>query len=259
MSEIIEMKETMESKIEHIIDAQLAALSRPDLFRKPLIAFSDAADPRYGELKRVIGQWHQTPTQLLPDANSVISYFVPFTKEAAMQPKSVEHGSFLWSQAYQVINAHFHVINEAVIDYLAGLGYSAIAIKPTHTYDPKDLKCMWSHRSAAAIAGLGAFAANGLLITEKGAAGRFCTVITSAHLKSHKPPVANKCLYIQKGVCGLCFKACPVKALKPEGFDKFVCQDELNRNERLIKAETNLVSADTCGKCISVCPFAYIE
>lgn len=63
----------------------------------------------------------------------------------------------------------------------------------------------------------------------------------------------------ENGSCGLCFKACPIGALKPEQMDKFVCQDELNKNERLIQQTTPIRVADTCGKCISVCPLAYIE
>ena len=253
-------RENLEKTIEEIIVEQLCTLKRPDLFRQPLVSFSSADDKRYSDLKEIIGEWHLNPSELLPDARSVISYFVPFTEDVALEPQKVQNGSPLWSEAYQEINKHFNVVNEAVSSYLMGIGYSAVSIKPTHTYDPKDLKCMWSHRSAAAIAGLGAFAANGLLITEKGAAGRFCTVITSAELKANRPPVENKCLFIRNGTCGLCFKVCPAEALSPDKMiDKFACQDELNKNERLMKEKTALQSADTCGKCISICPFAYIE
>ncbi len=249
----------LEETMERIIVEQLYTLRRSDLFRQPLVAFSAADDKRYSDLKEIIGAWHLNPAELLSDAKSVISYFVPFTKSVAMEPQRVAHGSLLWSEAYQEINKHFNRINEAVSSHLAGLGYSAVSIKPTHTYDPKDLKCMWSHRSAAAIAGLGAFAANGLLITEKGAAGRFCTVITSAELKTNRAPVENKCLFIRNGTCRLCFEVCPAKALSPAMVDKFACQDELNKNEKIMKEETALQSADTCGKCISICRFAYIE
>jgi epoxyqueuosine reductase QueG len=117
---------------------------------------------------------------------------------------------------------------------------------------------MWSHRSAAAIAGLGTFGANKLLITEKGSGGRFCTILTSAVLKANQVPIESKCLYLKNGSCGLCFKICPVNALFPDSIDKFACQNEVNKNEAKPKESTNLQSADTCGKCISVCPFAYI-
>ena len=175
-----------------------------------------------------------------------------------MEPKTCKHASILWSDAYQTINSYFEEINDAVKRYLIFQGYQAVTIKATHTYDPKDLKSMWSHRSAAVIAGLATLGANRLAITEKGSGGRFCTVITSAKLQPNQNPIEEKCPYKKNGSCGLCFKACPVGALRPDGMDKFACQDEVNRNEELLRKETNLI-ADTCGKCISVCPFAYIE
>lgn len=249
----------MELKTERIIIDTVEALKRPDLFRRPFVSFSAADDERYTELKTLIGDWHLTPTELLPDAKSVISYFVPFTKEVVSEPKTVQHGSPLWAEAYQEINKQFDVINENIARFLEGAGYSAKTIRGTHTYDPKDMKAMWSHRSAAAIAGLGAFGANRLLITEKGSGGRVCTVITSAPLQANTKTFENKCLYLKNASCGLCFKICPVKALKPDSMDKFSCQDELNRNGAKLRETTDLQSTDTCGKCISICPVAYIE
>lgn len=253
------MIESIEQEIKKIIFTQVIALNRPDLFRNPLVSFSSAEDKQYFDLKKIIGEWHMTPCELLPNAKSVISYFVPFTKEVTMEPKKTANGSLLWSEAYQEINRYFNVINEAVSQYLIGQGYSAVTIKSTHTYDPQDLKCYWSHRSAAAIAGMGTFGANGLVITEKGSGGRFCTVITSACLNAESNPIENKCLYVKNHSCGLCFKVCPIGALRADSIDKFACQDELNKNESSLKNISSLQSADTCGKCISVCPFSYIE
>lgn len=253
------MEQSIEAKIEEIIVEQLYALNRSDLYRRALVSFSAADDTAYAALKKIVGEWHLTPTELLPEAESVISYFVPFTKEVACAPRTTKDGSPLWGEAYEEINKHFNTINQAVTAWLSGRGYRTLTIQPTHTYDPKDLKCLWSHRSAAVISGLGSFAANHLVITEKGSGGRFCTILTSAVLRANKPPVETKCLYMRSGSCGLCFKVCPVQALSPQGFDKFACQDALNRNEALLRATTHLQSADVCGKCISVCPFSYIE
>jgi epoxyqueuosine reductase QueG len=249
----------IEMEIKQIISDSLNELNRPDLFRQPIVAFSSASDERYWQLKDIIGDWHLSPTELLPEAKSVISYFVPFTREVAMEPKTSENGSFLWSESYQEINQHFDLINQAVEDFLTRHGYLTKTIQATHTYDPKDLKSMWSHRSAAAIAGLGTFGLNRMLITEKGSAGRFCTIITSATLTANSIPIENKCLYEKNGSCKLCLKICPVKALSIDSFEKFDCQDEVNKNEIIMKETTNLQFVDTCGKCISICPVAYIE
>lgn len=249
----------MESEIKKIIQSTAESLHRPDLFRKPLVSFSSASDPRYPSLKEKIGPWHMTPEELLPGAVSVISYFVPFTKSAALHPNDSDEGSPIWAEAYQEFNKHFININDAVISLLKQNGYDAVAIPPTHTYSPTDLKCLWSHRSAAVISGLGSFGANGLVITEKGSGGRFCSVITSAKLTPNTEAAEQRCLYLKSGTCGLCFNICPVNALNPDRFEKFVCQDRLNHNEKEITSKTGLQSADICGKCISICPFAYIK
>ena len=61
-----------------VIRSSMEKIQRPDLFRKPICGFSAADDPRYKELKTVIGPWHCLPTELLPEAKTVISYYVPF-------------------------------------------------------------------------------------------------------------------------------------------------------------------------------------
>jgi len=249
----------VEKEIEKIIIDTVKSLNRADLFREPIIAFSSADDGRYAQLKTIVGEWHLLPSELLPDAKSVISYYVPFTKEIVYAPKTAEHSSFLWSEAYQEINQHFNVVNEAIARFLEAKGYTSQTIRATHTYSQEDLKSMWSHRSAAVIAGLGVFGLNKMVITEKGSGGRFCAIITSAPLESDKKPIEKMCLYFKNGSCGLCLEACPVGAIKVNGIDKFVCQDELNKNERFMKQTSTLKETDTCGKCISICPVGYLE
>lgn len=244
----------IEHDIENLIIEAMVSLKRDDLYREPLIGFSSAKDKRYNELKSIIGEWHLNPSELLDDAESVITYFVPFTKDVSNGPKSTEGRSEIWGEAYTIINSYFNDINEIIVKYLTNLGYSATPIKSTHTFDPKDMKSMWSHRSAAAIAGLGEFGANRMLITEKGSSGRFCTVLTSAHLIKDVAPLEDKCLYKIDGSCGLCFEVCPVHALEPNSLNKFACQYVCNSNKKEDK-----LGADTCGKCISICPVAYIH
>jgi len=250
--------------IEQIIVGKLIELNRGDLFREPIVSFSSADDKRYSELKEIIGDWHLSPHELLPNADGIISYFVPFTASVVREPKSMEDVSPLWGEAYEVINGYFNLINEAISDYLTELNFSVKTIPATHTYDPSDMKCFWSHRSAAAIAGLGTFGANRLLITEKGSGGRFCTVLTSAPLTEGQCPSENKniepkCLYMKNGTCGLCLKACPVNALSFDTIDRFTCQAELKKNKKKLTGSTTFTNVDVCGKCISICPLSYIN
>ena len=250
---------SLELEIQRIIEEKFAELNRPDLIRSPLVAFSSARDPRFQELKTIIGPWHQLPSDFLPEAESVISYFIPFTKEVALGPKNEPDGCPIWSEAYITINKHFHVVNQAVQDYLESQGYAAAQIKPAKAYDPETFHAIWSHRSAAVIAGLASLGANNLGITNKGSGGRFCSIITSARLEPSQDTPKKVCPYPGSGKCGLCIKACPAGALTGGPTNKAACQAELNKNpERLQKKNAKFI-ADICGKCLSVCPLVYIE
>ena len=250
---------SLETEIQRIIEEKFAELNRPDLIRTPIVAFSSAHDPKFAQLQTIVGPWHNLPTDFLPEAESVISYFIPFTKEVALAPKNEPEGSPVWSEAYILINQHFHVVNQAVQNYLESQGYSAAQIKPPKAYDPETFHAIWSHRSAAVIANLATLGANNLAITEKGSGGRFCSVITSAKLESNREPPKKQCPYPVNGKCGLCIKACPAGALTGGGTNKAACQEELNKNpERLKKLNAKYI-ADICGKCLSVCPLVYIE
>lgn len=251
--------EALAQMITNRIKKEVAALARPDLFREPLVGFSSAEDPRYDQLKQIIGAWHQHPKELLTDAKSVISYFVPFTKEVAKAPKNAKMAVPLWGEAYLVLNEGFDHINNILCTLLGEQGFSAQTIPATHTFDPKDMKSLWSHRSAAAIANLGVFGANRMLITEKGSGGRFCTVLTSAPLAASEATLPNPCPYLKDGSCGACFKACPINALQGDHFDAFACQAQTKRNEAFLGLKADLNNADVCGKCIAVCPVAYIK
>lgn len=251
--------QALEVTVKEMIQNQVKQLNRPDLFREPLTAFSSAEDQRYSELKELIGDWHLNPTELFPEAKSVVSYFVPFTKDVAYAPKQSTQETPLWGESYAVLNDYFEHINQSVCAYLESVGYASRAIPATHTYNEEDMKSMWSHRSAAAIAGLGTFGANRMLITEKGSAGRFSTVLTAAVFKDENRTLENKCLYLKNGSCGLCFKACPVNALEPNVIRRFECQTQTRINEEFLETSIGLKNADACGRCIGACPFAYIE
>ncbi len=53
------------------------------IYEEPLVGFAAADDPMYEELRAetIIGPHHKLPTDWLDGAKSVISYFLPFSKE----------------------------------------------------------------------------------------------------------------------------------------------------------------------------------
>ena len=79
---------SLELDIQRIIEDKFAELGRPDLIRTPIVAYVSAHDPKFEALKTIVGPWHQLPTDFLPEAETVITYFIPFTKEVALAPKN---------------------------------------------------------------------------------------------------------------------------------------------------------------------------
>ena len=71
---------SLELRICETIKNKVKELDRSDLFREPVVGFSSALDARFYELKNIIGPWHRLPSDFVPGAASVISYYVPFTK-----------------------------------------------------------------------------------------------------------------------------------------------------------------------------------
>lgn len=246
----------LEDQIKETVTETVEAAGRPDLFRAPLVGFSDAADERYPELKSMVGDWVRDPKELFPAARSVISIFVPFTREVPRSVLIEEPVSRLWGEAYMVLNNLYATIGEEVEAFLTKGGYESMPIAATHTYDPETLQSMWSHRSAAAIAGLGSFGANRMLFTEKGSGGRYGSILTSAPLEAGKEPAREYCLYHIDGSCLVCMDACPVDALAVGHLKKFTCHDRLLENRELLK---DLGGPDVCGKCAAACPVVFIE
>lgn len=243
----------MEKKIIAIINSTVEQQKKSilPLWRKPLVSFAAATDPMMKELKTWVDPKHLLPRDMLPDAESVIVFYLPFNEEI---PKSNRGGSLAsseWVNTYVETNKLIAVINENIKTFLAGEEYKCETTPATHNFDPKVLISYWSHRHLAYIAGLGTFGINNMLITEKGTAGRFGSCVTNLKLKPGNRPDTEYCLYKAKGTCGVCVKKCVNGALTFEGFDRFKCYEICLENDTANNIGTR---ADVCGKCIAGMP-----
>ncbi|MBQ1715115.1 MAG: epoxyqueuosine reductase [Firmicutes bacterium] len=255
------MKETeLRQKIIEMIRDMVRDIGRPDLYREPLVGFALADDPSLQNIKEIVGPWHDTPQEQLPGAKTVIAFSVPFTEKVAMDPGTAQFSGLIWSEAYVLINKNFDIMAQAVAELLRSNGYEAITVKTTNNYDPSDLVVPWSHRTAAKAAGLGDFGRNRILITEKGSAVRYCSLLTTAEFEPSRPYQGPRCKGLDGGECTLCLEACPVDALTRwfEG-GKFACDGLQGQYHEDMLRYLDVDTAGTCGKCISVCPLAYIE
>lgn len=93
---------------------------------------------------------------------------------------------------------------------------------------PLGIASNWSHRHYAYAAGLGTFGLSEGLITEKGKAVRFSSLVVETPLEVTKRQYSGPydwCLYFKNGSCGKCISRCPIQAISFEGHDKNACLD----------------------------------
>jgi len=221
-------------------------------WKTPLVAYAAANDPLFQRLKEVASPTHNLPQGFLPEARTVITYFLPFRDEVVESNKKDRFSSRTWGKAYIETNKLIADLNHYLQEKLIHQGYRAVFVPATHNFDEKTLLSDWSHRSAAYIAGLGTFGLNHMLITEKGCCGRIGSLVTDLELPPTPRYKRELCLYKHDDSCGNCAKKCVNEALTENNLDKHKCYEMCLANaDRLSSLES---IADVCGKCLVEVP-----
>ncbi len=244
----------MKDKLEEMIDQYIADFSKTSQTKwgKPLIGYARADDPLFFSLKDIVSPTHELPHDFLDSAETVLSYFLPFTEEVIDSNKNGHYSSKLWGIAYIETNCLIYEINKSLKDRLIGWGYKAAYVPATHNFDREKLISDWSHRSAAYIAGLGTFGLNHMLITANGCCGRVGSLITNLKIEATRCFDRELCLYKANGSCGRCAKKCVNGALAIDGLDRHRCHKMLLENGERLSGLDGL--ADVCGKCLVEVP-----
>jgi epoxyqueuosine reductase len=217
-------------------------------YREPMVAFADALDPRFGDLRDHVDANHMLPEELLSGARSVVSFFIPFAVEIPeANGRAKREVAREWVVAYVETNSLIDRITARLVELLAEKGVRAAAEPATYNFDRTTLVSRWSHKSAAVIAGLGSFGLHHLLITHAGCAGRLGSLVLDAALPIKAGRSTERCLFYYDGSCLECVTACPVGALDQGGdIDRQACWDRCQHVGRLWSA---VGRADVCGKC----------
>ncbi|MGI6685932.1 MAG: epoxyqueuosine reductase [Bacillota bacterium] len=236
----------LKEKIENMIINMVEKANTHTRYRKPLINYASAHDHLFTQMKKIIGSHIIHPREILPEAKTVVAFFVPFSQEIVKANRSGEKVPVEWARAYIETNALIGEICARLKADLVKEGVTSGFQKATHNFNEVDLTAAWSHRSAAYVAGLGTFGVNHLLITPAGCAGRFGSIIISAEIPPSPKPTREYCLYYQKGTCLTCVKNCPTKALQLDSWDKQKCYSHLLK---VAEDFTELGLCDVCGKC----------
>ncbi len=227
------------------------------VYDAPVVCVGSAADPLWIRVReeQAVGPVWKTPAEWLPEAKSVISIFAPFTHHVlnsnAKDP--VLTGS-AWLSGYNVGGALIKRAGKRTMEMLRELGYKAVCPVVDEKFQSvsapgtnPDLPGLsytsnWSERHAAFVCGQGTFGLSRGLITRRGIAGRFSSVITDLELE---PDVrVYEGVYDFCTMCGRCAENCPAKAISlEEGKKHYPCNMWLNH-----MGEVSHVS-ESCGKC----------
>lgn len=211
----------------------MAAHGGMKIYNSPLVGFASAEDPLFDDFRvpGIVSPGFLKPEDWLAGAKTVVSYFLPFTKEVRDSNRRPGLPSEEWVSA----RIDGEAFNDVVRSYLVGLLKEAGAQAVSPVLDPRfkvtDRVSNWSERHVAFAAGLGTFGLHRALITEKGSAGRFGSAVTTLFLEpTHRKYTTyfEYCPYLSRGKCGACMRRCPPSAISENGKDHSVCSNYIN-------------------------------
>ncbi|MFZ7102827.1 MAG: epoxyqueuosine reductase [Peptococcaceae bacterium] len=221
---------------------------------EPLIGYADAKDSLFADLQKIIRPTHALPTELLPTAKTVITYFIPFDRQIPLSNLRGRESSPEWAVSYIETNDLIVNLNKFLHELLLEANYQSAVLPPTHNFDEEELLSDWSHKHAAYISGLGKFGLHQMLITEKGTCGRLGSVVTECRITATPRSSEEFCLYKYNKTCKKCLEKCVTGALSETSFARHLCYDFLLQMADKYAHEG---MADVCGKCVSVVPCSF--
>lgn len=240
---------------EYIVNSNYNYISEKDaieenlvgmkMFDEPVLAFGDANDEEFSLLKcpEAIGEHFITPKEWLPGAETVISYFLPFTDEVIKSNRKDKqypsnewlHGRIEGQNFIKELSKH---LNSKLID----AGYESVVPALDTRFKSFDFSSNWSERHVGFVCGLGTFGLSKGIITQKGMAGRMGSIITSLKLENSQKNYTD--IYEYCTLCGACAKKCPVGAITLEnGKDHKKCSEFLD------ETKAKFMPRYGCGKC----------
>jgi epoxyqueuosine reductase QueG len=239
------IKETIEKTIVEYENSK----SLYKMWKAPLIKIISVENKQLDMVRQIVSPGHLVPRDILPDAQSIVSFFIPFQKEIILSNIEGNRASRAWVLAYIYTNDLIKVINDEIERVLKKHGYRVGKIPATHNFDTNRLISDWSHRHIAYIAGIGTFGINNMLITEAGCCGRLGSIITNYAFTEYEDleTRTEKCLNKRNRSCGICQTRCEAKVYENGQFDRKKCYERCLMNYEYYKS---IGYADVCGKCM---------
>ncbi|MBR0026034.1 MAG: epoxyqueuosine reductase [Clostridia bacterium] len=236
-------------------DALRPELAGLRIYDAPIAGVAAADSPLF-ESFRTPGIVHpemMLPTDFLPQAKSVISFFVPFTEEVRRSNRTPrERASDEWMHARVEGQNTLSALGKYLTKAMEERGCAAVfpmADPRFHLIEPTVSN--WSERHVAYACGLGTFGISRGLITKKGMAGRFFSIITEEELPVTEHDYRDPFAYCI--LCGACERMCPAGAIDTKrgvihGKDQMKCKAFLQ--ETTLQPQGSIKRAQYgCGKC----------
>lgn len=236
-------------EIRAFVESAVARASTHTRYRVPLTGFAAADDPAWWTIRERVNPGHLLPVEILPAAQAVVAFFVPFARSVVVENRRHAFVSPGWAQAYVETNALILDVCDGLVQILAEKGTRAAYQPPTHNFDPDTLLSRWSHKSVAYAAGLGGWGLHHMLITERGCAGRFGSLVVDAAIPPTPRPDGPFCKFTHDGSCTVCVERCPTGALGVDGLDKAQCYRRCLEVDAVY--HDRFGTADVCGKCVT--------
>ncbi len=243
---------------ENFVKQEPGRLGTDGWWQTPLLTGAPI-DSRFDQLTQIVSDDHLHPRDLLSSAKSVIVFYIPFKKELVKDNRKGDRPSRNWGVAYVQTNDLIERLSQALGDWLMERGYKSGLTPATHNFDAARLMARWSHKHLAHLVNLGRFGVHHMMITPAGCTGRLGSLVSEVELGEHSLTQTEEACLLKAGKeCGQCIKACPVEALRVDGFDRKGCWDRLNDNRRELDYFTDLPqSTYVCGKCAALMPCSF--
>lgn len=249
---------------------RLAMIDNTPMFDEPLVGFINGDDPIFNDYKRIIGDFHWRPRDMMEQCAkdegyqddvkdvSVICWILPIVKKTIKS--NAERDDFpspRWAHTRDYGEKFNVLLRKHVVGLLRDEGLLAVAPMDSSYFQPimderVGFASTWSERHAMYAAGLGTFSLTDALITPRGIAHRCGSVIVNMKLKPtpriYEDHYAN-CLFHNSGSCGTCIKRCPSGALSEEGHDKSKCGVYVYQCIEGLREEYGIDVTTGCGLC----------
>ncbi|MDK2916538.1 MAG: epoxyqueuosine reductase [Euryarchaeota archaeon] len=237
--------------VREIADLIRSILTDPDVNRLgpdcaepawdcPLIGVSRGDDPLYTKFQETIGSFHWTPLEAFragfPEidvAASDLAVIVWALPQTAATRRDHRACTTLPSRRWSLARHYGEAANDRLRDRLAraltDAGYPTVAPARLpgfgrETSERFGIASRWSERHAAYASGLGTFGLCDGLITERGKAVRFGSVVAAIDLPATPRPYSGRTAYcLSHAGCDACIRRCPAGAISAEGYDKERC------------------------------------